>query len=144
MRKITGGCHCRNIRYEFVWPLDELEIPVRACSCSFCTKHRGTYTSHPEAELEATIADATLVTYYRFGTETADFYVCSQCGVVPFVVSHIDARDHAVVNVHTFEDVDPSVLIPRTTNFDGETLDGRLDRRKKTWMSTVSIQFMES
>ena len=144
MKHITGGCHCRNIRYEFVWPLDEPEIPVRACSCSFCMKHRGTYTSHPEAELKATIADATLVSYYQFGTKTADFYICSWCGVVPFVVSHLDDSDHAVVNVHTFENVDPATLVPRTTNFDGETLDGRLERRKKTWTPNVSIEFVEA
>ncbi len=131
MQRIKGGCHCGNIRYEFLWPLDELEIPVRACSCSFCLKHAGTYTSHPEAELNATIVNETLVPKYRFGHETADFYVCSRCGVVTFVVSRIDKRDYAVVNVHTFENIDRAHFISRTTNFDRETLESRLDRRKQ-------------
>ena len=139
MRRIEGGCHCGNIRYEFLWPLNEPEIPVRACSCSFCLKHAGTYTSHPEAELNATIVNEPLVPKYRFGHETADFYICSRCGVVTFVVSRIDERDYAVVNVHTFENIDPTNFISRTTNFDGETMESRLDRRKQNWTPVVRI-----
>lgn len=140
MQQIKGGCHCGNIQYEFVWPLDDAEIPVRACGCSFCLKHSGTYTSHPEAELKAVMADPALVTKYTFGTKTADFYVCVRCGVLLFAVSRIDGNDYAVVNVHTFEGIDSARLVSRTTNFDGESLDGRLGRRKKTWTPTVEVR----
>ena len=54
MRRINGKCHCGNISYEFLWPEPGSRIPVRACSCTFCTKHGGVYTSHPE---EVTKAD---------------------------------------------------------------------------------------
>ncbi len=140
MQQITGGCHCGNIQYEFAWPLDEAQIPVRACRCSFCVKHGGTYTSHPEAELRAVVTDPALVTQYTFGTKTADFYVCSRCGVLLFAVSRIDNRDYAVVNVHTFEGIDPAQLVSRATNFDGESLEGRLDRRKRTWTPRVQLR----
>jgi hypothetical protein len=46
-------------------------------------------------------------------------------------VSRIDKRDYAVVNVHTFENIDRAHFISRTTNFDRETLESRLDRRKQ-------------
>lgn len=139
MQQIKGGCHCGNIQYEFVWPLDAAEIPVRACGCSFCLKHRGTYTSHREAELKAVIVDPGLTTKYTFGTKTADFYLCTRCGVLLFAVSRIDEKDYAVVNVNTFEGIDSARFVTRVTNFDGENLDGRLDRRKKTWTPTVEV-----
>ncbi len=139
MKRIQGGCHCGNIRYEFIWPLSDPEIPVRACSCTFCMKHGGTYTSHPQAELKSTIAHLSSVTKYAFGTKTADFFVCSRCGVLTFTTSRIEGREYAVVNVNTFENVDFSQLKSTVTNFDGETTESRLARRKRTWTPKVSI-----
>ncbi len=36
--------------------------------------------------------------------------IIRQCGVVPVVISQINGRDYAVVNVNTFEDVDSALL----------------------------------
>lgn len=137
--KIAGQCHCKNISYSFDWPGDENAIPVRACSCSFCTIHGGVYTSHPDAELKAEIQDDNLVSRYRFGTATADFYICARCGAVPFVVSEIDKHAYAVVNVNTFKDIDRSILQKAVTDFDGETTESRLARRQQNWIASVSI-----
>ena len=139
MQIINGGCHCGNIRFEFLWPLEGPEIPVRACSCTFCIKHKGTYTSHPQAQLKATIRDLSSVTKYVFGTESADFFICSQCGVLPFVTSTIRGRDYAVVNVNAFEDIDFTRLKPSVSNFDGETIEDRLGRRQRTWIPNVRV-----
>lgn len=139
MRHIKGGCHCGNIRFQFFWPLGGAEIPVRACSCSFCTKHRGTYTSHPEAQLSVEIADESRINKYVFGTKTAEFHVCTRCGVMPFVTSKIGGREYAVVNANTFNDVDPSTLTSSVSHFAGETTTERLERRKRIWIPNVSI-----
>ncbi|MFQ6022112.1 MAG: GFA family protein [Acidiferrobacterales bacterium] len=139
MRQIEGGCHCGNIRFQFLWPLVDTQIPVRACGCSFCTKHSGIYTSHPEAQLAVEIVDRSLVNKYMFGTKTAEFHICSRCGVVPFVTSTIDGREYAVVNVNTFNDVDPSELTSSVSNFDAETTADRLGRRKRSWIPNVSV-----
>ncbi len=80
--RIEGKCHCGNITYVLHWPGAGTKIPVRACSCSFSTKHGGTYTSHRDAELAAVVHDEALVSQYRFGTKTAEFYLCSRCGVL--------------------------------------------------------------
>ena len=136
---IHGRCHCGNIEFDLSWPVETDEIPVRACSCSFCTKHRGVYTSHPEAELDAHIEDRAAVNRYTFGTGTAEFFVCSRCGVVPFVTSNIDGRLFAVVNVNTF---DPDAALSfdcATTTFDGEDTESRLARRSRTWISNVRV-----
>jgi hypothetical protein len=109
--RIEGKCHCGNITYALDWPGDGTEIAVRACGCTFCTKHGGVWTSHRDAELVAVVRDESLLSKYRFGTETADFYVCSRCGVAPLVTSTIGDRVYAVVNVNTFEGINPSSLV---------------------------------
>lgn len=137
--KIEGKCHCGNIAYELTWPEEGARIPVRACSCTFCTKHGGTYTSHPEAALAATIHDEAQVTRYRFGTGTADFHICAGCGVVPLITSTIEGNLYAVVNVNCFEGIDPERLVRRVADFDGETTESRLERRKGNWIPSVTL-----
>ena len=136
---IEGKCHCGNITYVLHWPGEGTKIPVRACSCTFCTKHGGTYTSHCDAKLAAVVHDEALASQYRFGTGTAEFYLCSRCGVVPFVTSMIEDNLYAVVNVNSFEDIDPSCYSRAVTDFDGETTESRLDRRKRNWIPSVTI-----
>jgi hypothetical protein len=137
--QIEGTCHCGNISYRLNWPGDGTDIPIRACGCTFCTKHAGAWTSHPDSELAATIRDESIVSKYRFGTGTADFYVCTRCGAVPFVISVIEDHLYAVVNVNTFERIDPSTFPRAAANFDGEDAGSRLGRRKRNWIRSVRI-----
>ena len=143
MRHIEGRCHCGNISIEFKRPGDEPKIPVRACGCSFCRKHGGVWTSHPEGELIVRIRDAGHLQRYEFGTATAQFHVCTSCGVPLCVVSSIEGNDYAVVNVNTFENVDPDELDSSPTDFDGETVDDRLQRRARNWIPNVTMLIAE-
>jgi hypothetical protein len=137
--RIEGSCHCGNIRYALDWPGQAAEITVRACDCTFCTKHGGSWTSHRDAAVVATIQDASHVSKYRFGTATAEFHVCSRCGVVPFVLSAIDEILYAVVNVNTLDGIDPTSLARAPAHFDGEESSERLARRKRNWIRNVRI-----
>lgn len=137
--KIEGSCHCGNISFELLWPGKATDVVIRKCGCTFCQKRDGSWTSHISAELAAVIDDPSLVSKYRFGTKTADFYVCSVCGIVPFVVSEIEDKQFAVVNVCAFDNVDLSSLSSAATNFDGEDADSRLERRARNWIPNVSI-----
>ncbi|MEE8212176.1 MAG: hypothetical protein V3T85_09670 [Acidiferrobacterales bacterium] len=139
MRQIEGRCHCGNIQFKFLWPSLEAEIPVRVCGCSFCTRHNGTYTSHPNARLIVEIAVKSLVNKYVFGTKTAEFHICERCGVVPFVTSKIDGHEYGVVNVNTFENVRALQLRSSVSDFEGEALADRLQRRKRTWIPDITI-----
>jgi hypothetical protein len=132
-RRIHGSCHCGNIRFKLDWPNPERIIAVRACGCGHCTKHGAAWTSNPDGRFNLQIADDTRVTRYRFGTRTADFHVCSTCGVVPIVTCAIEGTRYAVVNVNTFDDVDRSQLVEAATNFEGETTENRLARRRRNW-----------
>jgi hypothetical protein len=136
---INGRCHCGNISFRLDWRPEPTEIPVRACTCSFCVKHGGVWTSSPGASLEVRTKDAARVDRYAFGTKTADFHVCQSCGVVPLVTSRIHGNVYAVVNVNAFEGVEPSLLRRASATFDGETGEARLGRRKRNWIPRVDF-----
>lgn len=138
-RTISGACHCGNIRFDLRWPASATEINARKCGCTFCRKHGGVWTSHRDAELAVSLGDESLVSRYRFGTETADFLVCSVCGVTPLVLSEIDGDIYAVVSVNAFREVEGFTLSEKVMDFEGESTGSRLDRRKRYWISQVRI-----
>jgi hypothetical protein len=136
---IRGRCHCGNIAFTLDWKPEPTGIPARACTCTFCRKHGGVWTSNPGGSLEVVIAEPSLVSKYEFGTGTAQFHICGRCGVVPVVTSLIDGRLYAVVSVNAFEQVDPSLLRPASATFDGEDETARLARRKRNWIADVRM-----
>jgi hypothetical protein len=138
--RICGSCHCGNITFRLDWRPEPTEIPARACTCSFCAKHGGLWTSCPTGSLRITVRQPELVSKYSFGTRTADFHVCSSCGVVPVVTSRIDGRLYAVVSVNAFQDVDPALVRRAAATYDGESESTRLARRKLNWIAAVEIQ----
>jgi hypothetical protein len=138
---IKGGCHCGNISFELTWEPEPFEIPARACSCSFCAKHCGVWTSNPGGSLRVTVAEPSLVSKYFFGTRTAQFHVCARCGVVPVVTSSLDEHIFAVVNVNAFNNVEASLLRSTPVSFEGESVELRLARRRRNWIADV--QFVE-
>ena len=136
---ISGKCHCGNISLELDWDGDPPEIPARACGCSFCMKHGGVWTSNARSRLVVTIRDASLLSKYALGTRTATFHVCSHCGTVPMVTSEIANHLYAVVNVNVLENVDQSWLRRSPADFEGEDVESRLVRRKRSWIADVRI-----
>ena len=134
---INGKCHCGNIAFTLEWEGSPPEIPARACSCSFCTKHGGVWTSNPNSTLAVTVSDLSLMSSYAFGTRTATFHICSRCGSVPLVTSEIGNHLYAVVNVNVLENIDPSWLRRAASNFEGETVESRLARRQRNWIANV-------
>jgi hypothetical protein len=135
---ISGRCHCGNISFVLTWEPQPSEIPARACSCSFCVKHGNVWTSCPSGSLRVLVNEPSLVSKYTFGTQTALFHICSRCGIAPVATSRIDERLYAVVNVNTFEGVEPSLLGKTSVaTFDGEREEDRLARRKRNWIAHV-------
>lgn len=134
---IRGSCHCGNISFELDWKPEPAEIPARACTCSFCTRHGGVWTSCPTGSLKVRIAEPALASTYAFETRTAEFHVCLRCGVVPLSTSCIEDRLFAVVNVNTFDNVAPSLLRKTSASLEGESEDQRLARRARNWIADV-------
>ena len=139
---IRGKCHCGNISFSLTWEPEPSAIPARACTCSFCTKHGGVWTSNPGGTLEVAVKDPAHVSKYAFGTRTAEFHICARCGIVPVVTSRIDDHLYAAVSVNAFEAVDQSLLRRASANFDGEEKGSRLARRKRNWIAKV--KYIES
>jgi hypothetical protein len=136
---IKGKCHCGNITFTLDWPGIPSEVNARACSCTFCVKHGGVWTSNPDAKLSVTFKRTAAVSKYEFGTRTATFHVCVVCGAVPIVTSEIANHLYAVVNVNTFENFDSSRLRRQPANFDAEPQESRLARRQRNWIADVRI-----
>ena len=141
---IAGSCHCENIRFVLDWDPDPLEIVARACTCTFCVKHGNVWTSKSDAHLEISIRDRSLVAPYEFGTKTAQFQTCTRCGVVPAVTCLIDGRLYAVVNTNTF-DASAAARVRRVPSaLDDESTSDRLDRRRRNWISHVTLNHAQS
>ncbi len=136
---ILGGCHCGNISFSLAWEPAPTAVAARACGCSFCTKHGGVWTSNPNGALQAKVQRQADVSHYAFGTRSARFHICKTCGVVPFVTSEVDGATYAVVNVNTFCNLDPALLVRAEISFEGEDLQSRLQRRKRGWIASVQI-----
>ncbi|HTJ05010.1 MAG TPA: hypothetical protein VL624_06665 [Caldimonas sp.] len=137
---IHGSCHCGNISFALDWQPEPAEIPARACSCSFCTKHGGVWTSCPTGSLSVHLKDSNRVAVYVFGTRTAQFHVCRNCGIVPVVTSTIDGTVYAVVSVNAFDNVQPELLRHGAVSFDGEGTGDRLARRQRNWIGRVEFE----
>ena len=136
---LAGGCHCKNITFALRWDPDPVEIRTRACTCSFCTRHGAAWIAYPAGILRVKLADPARVSAYAFETRTAEFHMCTTCGVVPVVTSRIDGTLYAVVNANTLDGVDPKRLVRADISFDGEAVDTRLSRRARAWIGDVEI-----
>lgn len=137
--KLSGGCHCGNMTYILDWPSDEGPRAARFCTCSFCIKHNTNYISDPEAVLDLTISEPEKLNRYSFATGTAQFLICLECGVVPVVLGHQEGSLQGVVNSNTLENFTlPEASIP--VSFDGESLEARLARRKKSWIGRITVR----
>ena len=136
---ISGSCHCGNIVFELLWQPDPVEIPARACTCSFCTKHGGVWTSCPTGSLAVAVSDPAHVSRYAFRTKTAQFHTSTKCGVVPVVTSEIDGKTYAVVSVNAFQGINRSLLKHALASFDAEDEQSRLARRKRNWIPSVQF-----
>jgi len=139
--RIAGGCHCGNIAFRFEWPEDSTEIPARVCSCSFCTKHGGVWTSHPKASIEVAVKDPALVSRYTFGTATAEFHTCKRCGIVPVVTSTIEGHLYGIVSANAFDGAGDLRIRKLPAHFEGEHAADRLARRQRNWV--YDVKFVE-
>ena len=140
MKTYKGSCHCGNIHYEFNTELKISEFSIRRCDCSYCTKSGTRYVSDPSGELSVTVEDDSQTSTYEFGTKTAQFKVCTACGSIPFATSEIDGNVFGIVNINTLEAAEHFSRHAKVMNYDEETVDERLSRRKENWIGKVTYR----
>jgi hypothetical protein len=138
MNELRGSCHCGTVDFTLFTEKSADDFVPRRCSCSMCRRHGASYISDPGACLALRYRDPSLLSLYRFGHGTAQWIICSRCGVLTAVLCEIDNRLRAVVRMQSM--VGHAFLAPETpTDFDAESVAERLDRRARTWISAVEV-----
>ena len=138
MNELRGSCHCGNVEFTLFTEKSADDLVPRRCSCSMCRRHGASYISDPAARLTLRYRDRSLLSTYRFGHGTAEWIICSKCGVLTAVLCEIEGRLRAVVRVQSM--VDHTFLTPEvSTDFESESVTERLARRARTWIGTVNV-----
>lgn len=132
MTIIRGACHCGHIEVEFETSMAAGDLPLRACTCSFCRRHGAKNTSDPAGRLVIR-ADNGDIERYRFGFEVTDFILCRRCGSYIAAMSREGSNERASLNAVGV--ALPGVAEREATpvNLDHETIDSRRERRRKIW-----------
>jgi len=142
VHEITGRCHCGNIEYLFNSPVPKLELPIRTCDCAFCTKQGACYTSHPKGSLQVRVKEQKLIHRYRFGTEQADIFLCSNCGVFPFIIGDLDGDQYAVINANSINGLNiDRAKLPPALHLESQSAEERAARWRRAWIPQVSIRY---
>ena len=134
-----GDCHCGNVAIELHTNREERDFTPRTCQCSLCKKHDASWISDPEGEAKLIIKERSETSFYRFGHSTSDFVVCKNCGVLTIALCELEGRTKAVLNIKSMSD-ETFTAEPIMTNFDEETIEGRLARRTQNWTGNVVIE----
>lgn len=142
MHEMTGRCHCGNISFKFLCPIPKIELPIRSCDCSFCSRQGACYTSHPQGSLQVRVADRVQTKLYRFGSEQADVFLCINCGIFPFILTEIDAQQYAVLNANCINGLHIDLTaLPPALQLENQTEQERLARWKRFWIPQVKIEY---
>lgn len=138
MTDYQGRCHCGAIRTALRSDKAPAQLGARTCQCSFCRAHGASWSSDPEGLLEVRIGGP--INRYRFGTGTADFLVCGTCGVVPAVIAETDGGWHGVVRVDCLADREAFLAAATASDYDGERVEDRLERRAGRWTPATVME----
>ena len=125
-----GGCHCGNLSYVFEASAPLETLGLRLDMCSFCRAHGARNTSDPNGTISLKVREPQLLERYRFALKTADFLVCRRCGV--YIGAALEDK-WFTVNVNTFKQPPPIGFPAVPHDFDAETIEQRIARRRMKW-----------
>ncbi len=128
----SGSCHCGAIAVVLDATIAPEDMAPRMCGCTFCRKHPAMWFADPAGTLE--LRCEIEPNRYRFGTKTADFILCPNCGVIVAATCTIEGADYGILNLNCIEPIRDWPPPPAKSDFDGEGTGDRLTRRTKNWM----------
>lgn len=137
MREYRGGCHCGAIGIIYRTDIDPMSWRLRHDGCSFCRRHGVVATSDAAGSLSVEIKDASRVSRYRFAQRTADFLICSECGVFVAAVTDTAQGKRAVINARVLDGVSLEWGSVVAVHFDDESPVQRANRRLLHWTPVV-------
>jgi hypothetical protein len=135
---LTGSCHCGAIRAT-LWatkPASELEL--RACQCSFCTRHGAKTVSDPAGRCRFEI-DGAALSWYLFETRTGMSLICNRCGTYAGVIIEDGDNVWSVLNVRGLGIAELKDRAATPKDYEGETPEARIARRKSNWTPTEIV-----
>lgn len=133
--EFQGNCHCGAIRGTLIASKPAAELQVRACQCSFCTRHGAMTVSDPAGRATFDIERAALATY-QFGTRTGTSLICARCGMYAGVMLEDGGKVWSVLNVRGLAIPEFQGRLPEPVVYEGETPAQRIARRKSKWTPT--------
>jgi hypothetical protein len=118
---VTGGCHCRRVRFEVY------AEPERGseCNCSICAKKGFLHWIVPRDRFRLLTSPAEISTY-RFNTGIAQHHFCRTCGIASFYVPRSDP-DKIDVNLRCVDGLDVAAI--PLDRFDGRNWEHALAQR---------------
>ena len=133
LRSFGGSCHCGAVDFAFHTGLPAARWSVRACQCRFCRAHGALTTSDPLGRLAFHTHQAELLHRYRFGLKTADFLLCSRCGV--YVGAQIETAGGAfgIINTLVMTPIPADLAAATPAEYGSETSSDRVARRERRW-----------
>jgi len=133
MTEYRGGCHCGIVQLTYRTDLEPGRWPLRHDGCSFCHRHGVVATSDPSGEVVFAFAAGREPRRYRFGTRTADFLICGECGVFVAAVTETPGGTRAVINARVLSGVTLDFGKVAVVSLDGESAPQREARRARNW-----------
>ncbi len=138
MTVYSGRCHCGAVQVGFRTARPPEQWPLRRCTCSFCVRFGGVYTSDPAGEV--LIQTQGPLRRYQFGQKTADFLSCSTCGVYFGASCMAEGSQLAVLNVRVLDGVKLNLEQASPMDFDQESVEVRNARRLLRWTPLVMTE----
>lgn len=132
---LRGQCHCGAIRATLHATKPAAELQLRACQCSFCTRHGAMTVSDPAGRVVFEIERAALAKY-QFETRTGTTLLCRNCGMYAGVILEDGGKTWSVLNARGLAIPEFRGRVAEPVVYDGETPEQRIDRRKAKWTPT--------
>jgi hypothetical protein len=139
LHTFEGGCHCGALGFSFQTALPVSRWSVRACQCGFCRAHGARTTSDPSGRLAFRLNDPEALRRYRFGLMTADFLVCTHCGV--YVGAQIATANGAfgIINTLALMPLPAGLPVAAQADYGSESASDRIARRERRWTPLAKL-----
>lgn len=134
-----GSCYCGNITVTVTSDKDLTKETPRACDCDFCRMNAAAWTSIPDAVLEIEIQNEAAINLFEQGSDTARFWLCQRCGVVPAVTCDIDGHRKGAVNANCMLEHE-KFPASRSASPKELSADAKKDRWSDLWIDKVIIK----
>ncbi len=139
MAEHQGSCYCGNITVTVKTEEPFLTATPRQCDCDFCRMNAAAWASVPDAVLEIEIQNEAAINLFEQGSDTARFWLCQRCGVVPAVTCDIDGHRKGAVNANCMLE-HKDFPAARQVSPKELSADQKKDRWSDVWINKVVIK----